>query len=185
MVQEDWWEPDMTDLKGRPLAQNPPAVQTTQYWTKGTYSIGSGDQRIQIQQGLGYLLRNMLFINYPTSSVTRDATSDGNFPDPATLQFESNVMIDRLRPLWRDRIARDYAYNAAVEVAGGRDYSVYPLSFMTDFGLAPGAETRRGYLPTADASRMEFRGNFGAGSTFTTLVNYVAPANGDDATITV
>lgn len=185
MVQEDWWEPNAVDLKGRPLAQNPPAVQTTQYWTKGTYSQGSGDQRIQIQQGLGYLIRNMLFINYPDSSVARTSTTDGNFPDPATLQFEANNMFDRPAILWRDLIARQYAYNAAVETAGGRDYSVYPLPFMLDFGLAPGAETRRGYLPTSDASRMEFRGSFGAATTFTTLVNYVAPANGDDATITV
>lgn len=184
-TQEDWWEPDMTDLKGRPLAQNPPAVQTTQYWTKTTNTQGSGDQRIQLQGGLGYLIRNMVFINYPDSSVARTSTTDGNFPDPATLQFESNIMFDRLRTLWRTRIAREYGYVAAVETAGGRDYSVYPLSFMTDFSNQPGAETRRGYLATADASRLEFRGNFGAATTFTTLVNYVAPANGDDATITV
>lgn len=185
MVQEDWWEPDMTDLKGRPLAQNPPAVQTTQYWTKGSYTIGSGEQRIQIQQGLGYLRRNDIYINYPSSSVTRDATSDGNFPDPFALQFESNNVIDRLRKLWRDRISRDYGYTAAVETAGGRDYSVYPLPWNQDFDNKPGAETRRGYLATADASRMEVRGNFGAAATFTVLANYVAPANGDDATITV
>lgn len=185
MVQEDWWEPDMTDLKGRPLAQNPPAVQTTQYWTKGTYAIGSGDQRIQLQQGLGYLWRNALYINYPSSSVARTSTTDGNFPDPATLQFESNIVFDRPRALWRTLTARQYGYNAAVETAGGRDYSVYALPFNLDFSNAPGAETRRGYLATADASRMEFRGTFGAASTFTTLVNYVAPANGDDATITV
>lgn len=185
MVQDGWYEPDQTDLKGRPLSQNPPAVQTTQYWTKGNYTQGSGDQRIQIQQGLGYLIRNMLFINYPDSSIDRDATSDGNFPDPATLQFEANVMFDRPAILWRDLIAREYGYSEAVETAGGRDYSVYPKSFMTDFGLPPGAETRRGYLATADASRLEFRGNFGGATTFTTLVNYVAPANGDEATITV
>jgi hypothetical protein len=185
MVQEDWWEPDMTDLKGRPLAQNPPAVQTTQYWTKGTYTVGAGDQRIQLQQGLGYLIRNMTFTNYVADTVTRNATSDGNFPDPATLQFESNNVFDRPRVMWRTLQSRIYGYNAAVETAGGRDYSVYTLPFNLDFGLAPGAETRRGYLATADASRLEFRGNFGAATTFTTLVNYVAPANGDDATITV
>ncbi len=185
MVQEDWWEPNTTDLKGRPLAQNPPAVQTTQYWTKGTYSQGSGDQRIQLQQGLGYLIRNMMFINYPTSGPTRDATSDGNFPDPGTLQFESNNMFDRPRQLWRWQTALQFGLTAAVETAGGRDYSVYPIPFNIDFSNAPGAETRRGYLATADASRREFRGNFGAATTFTTLVNYIAPANGDDATITV
>lgn len=185
MVQEDWWEPDTTDLKGRPLAQNPPAVQTTQYWTKGVYSIGSGDQRIQIQQGLGYLLRNLVFINYPSASLTRDATSDGNFPDPATLQFEANILFDRLRALWQDQIGKKYGYVAAVNTAGGRDYSVYPLPFTDDFGTGVGAETRRGYLATADASRLEFRGNFGAASNFTVLANYVAPSGGDDARITV
>lgn len=185
VVQEDWWEPDQTDLKGRPLAQNPPAVQTTQYWTKGTYSIGSGDQRIQIQQGLGYLIRNMIAINYPSASLSRDATSDGNFPDPATLQFEANILFDRLRKLWQDRVARDYGYTGAVGTAGGRDYSVYPLPFNLDFGLNPGSETRRGYLATADASRLEFRGNFGAAANFVILSNYVAPSGGDDARITV
>jgi hypothetical protein len=185
MVQDGWYEPNQTDLKGRPLAQNPPAVQTTQFWTKGTYNQATGDQRIQIQQGLGYLLRNLVFINYPSASLTRDTTSDGNFPDPATVQFEANDMITRPRPLWRDLISRQYAYNGTVETAGGRDYSVYPLPFMLDFGLQPGAETRRGYLPTSDASRLEFRGSFGAATNFTVLANYVAPANADDQSITV
>jgi hypothetical protein len=185
MVQEDWWEPDMADLKGRPLAQNPPAVQTTQYWTKGVYSIGSGDQRIQIQQGLGYLIRNMIFINYPNSSVARTSTTDGNFPDPATLQFEANILFDRLQILWQDQIGKKFGFTETVETAGGRDYSVYPLPFNDDFGNQTGSETRRGYLATADASRLEFRGNFGAASNFAVLANYVAPSGGDDARITV
>lgn len=185
MVQEDWWEPNTVDLKGRPIAQNPPAVQTTQYWTKTTDQVGSGDQRIQLQGGLGYLLRNQIFINNPTSGAARTSTTDGNFPDPATLQFEATDMFTRPRVLWRTLVARLYDYTAAVETAGGRDYSVYPYPYMLDFGLIPGAETRRGYLATSDASRLEFRGTFGAASTFTTLVNYVAPAGGDDKNIAV
>lgn len=184
MVQEDWWEPDEHDLKGRPLAQNPPALGTTQYWTKGVYSINSGDQRVQVQQGLGYLLRNLVFINY-TTSTTRTSTSDGNWPDPFTLQFESNVLFDRLRKLWREAIYRSFGFSATVETANGRDYSVYPLPFNMDFSHAPGEETRRGYLATADASRLEVRGNFGAAANFAVLANYVAPARGDDANITV
>lgn len=185
MVQDGWYEPNMSDLKGRPLAQNPPAVQTTQFWTKGSYNLASGDQRTQIQQGLGYLLRNLVFINYPSASLTRNATSDDDFPDPATIQFEANDMVTRPLGLWRDLIARQYAYTAANETANGRDYSVYPFPFTLDFGLAPGAETRRGYLPTSDASRLEFRGSHGAATNFIVLANYVAPANADDASITV
>jgi hypothetical protein len=185
MIQDGWYEPNMTDLKGRPLAQNPPAVQTTQFWTKGTYNQATGDQRIQVQQGLGYLLRNLVFINYPAASLTRDATSDADFPDPATIQFEANDMVTRPLALWQHLIAQQYDYTAANEAAKGRDFSVYPFPFMLDFGLMPGAETRRGYLPTSDASRLEFRGSFGAATNFTVLANYVAPANADDASITV
>lgn len=199
---ENYWEPDMTDLKGRPLAQNPPAVQTTQYWTKGVYAVNSGDQRIQIQQGLGYLVRNYIFINRTTGDL-RSSTQDGNWPDPATLQFEANILFDRIADNWRWKVYDLYDYNktpaisdvvqtetsgtlnAAGAPGGGRDYCVWPLPFNADFGLQPGGETRRGYLATADASRLELRGNFGAASNLTVLANYVAPARGDDATITV
>ena len=192
MTPEHWWEPDTQDLKGRPLQQSPPAAQTTQYWTKGVYSLSSGDQRVQVQQGMGYLLRNMIFINRTTGDL-RSATSDGNWPDPATIQFEANILFDRLRTLWRDRIFRYWNLNVPVDKSdvvaatggGGREYSVYPLPFNEDFGLIPGAEVRRGYLATSDGSRFEFRGNFGAAANFVVLANYVAPARGDDAAITV
>lgn len=197
MTPANWWEPDALDLKGRPLAQNPPAVQTTQYWAKGVYVINSGDQRIQLQQGLGYLIRNLIFINRTTGDV-RSSTSDGNWPSPATLQFEANILFDRLVKFWQDRIYRDFRYDGEIAIGdvvatgtgatrngNSRDYSVYPIPFCKDFSLIPGEETRRGYLATADASRLELRGNFGAASNFNVLANYVAPARGDDATITV
>lgn len=192
MTPENWWEPDAQDLKGRPLQQSPPASQTTQYWTKGVYQVSTGDNRIQVQQGLGYLLRNYIFINRTTGDL-RSSTSDGNFPDPATVQFEANVIFDRVRLLWQYHIFRLWNLNVPVATSdvvaatggGGREYSVYPLPFNDDFGLQPGAEVRRGYLATSDGSRMEFRGNFGAASNFVVLANYVAPARMDDAAITV
>lgn len=191
MTPENWWEPQAMDLKGRPLAQSPPAMQTTQFWAKGIYAVNAGDQRVQIQQGLGYLLRNYIFINRTTGDV-RSATSDGNFPDPFTLQFEANILFDRIRALWQDRIYRLWGFSVPVATSdvtagtggGGREYSVYPLPFTDDFGLSPGAETRRGYLATSDGSRMEVRGSFGAASNFQVLANYVSPANLDDASIT-
>lgn len=191
ITPENWWEPQATDLKGRPLSPNPPALQTTQFWAKGVYNVSSGDQRVPVQQGLGYLIRNYIFVNRTTGDV-RSSTSDGNFPDPFTLQFEANIIFDRIRALWQDRIFRLWGYNVApatsdvVATTGGhgRDYSVYPLPFTDDFGLMPGAETRRGYLATSDGSRMEVRGNFGAASNFQVLANFVSPASLDDATIT-
>lgn len=195
-VPQNWWEPDMMDLKGRPLAQNPPAVQTTQYWTKGVYAVNSGDQRIQIQQGLGYLIRNYIFVNRTTADL-RTSAQDAFWPSPATIQFEANILFDRLVEVWKDWIYRLWEFewtattsdkaasgNPGTGGGGGPEYCVYPLPFNVDFGMQPGGETRRGYLATADASRLEFRGNFGGATNFQVLANYVAPAKGDDATIT-
>lgn len=192
MSPENWWEPQATDLKGRPLAQSPPALQTTQFWTKGIYAVNAGDQRVQVQQGLGYLIRNYILVNRTTGDA-RSSTSDGNFPDPFTLQFEANIIFDRIRAVWQDRIFRLWGFNVApatsdvvaITGGGGRDYAVYPIQFTDDFGLNPGAETRRGYLATSDGSRMEMRGSWGAAANFQVLANYVSPASLDDATITV
>ncbi|TDC20617.1 hypothetical protein E1265_21340 [Streptomyces sp. 8K308] len=182
MAQVDWWDPDAQDLRGRPLAQNPPAVQTTQYWSKAVFNVNSGAIRQQLER-VGYLVRNLIFITEDTNSSR--LAGDANFPDPFTFQFEANTLLTRNRVVWRHMIAEDFGYNAAAESAGGRDNGVYPLPFNLDFGLKPGAESRRGYLPTSAAARLEVQGNMGGAGTLTVLTNDVAPANGDDAQLTV
>lgn len=192
MIPENWWEPDAQDIKGRPLQQSPPASQTTQYWTKGTYNLSSGDNRIQLQQGLGYLLRNYLFV-FRTTADLRSAAQDALWPDPATVQFEANVIFDRMLELWQYRVFTWWNLNVPVATSdavaatggGGRDYCVYPMVFTDDFGLVPGSEVRRAYLATSDGSRLELRGNFGGAGNLQALANYVAPARMDDAAITV
>lgn len=188
--QQNWWDPPETDLKGRPLAQNPPAVQTTQYWSKQSYPVAAGQSRQSLQR-VGFLIRNLIFVLRDTSS-TRSGSGDSAWPDPFTLQFEAIQLIVRLRAVWLKMIAERYGYTRAEVLAGGtalgdinaRDNGVYPETFTLDFGLTPGAETRMAYLPTSSASRLEVQGTLGTGAgTFTVLTNDVAPANGDDLSI--
>jgi hypothetical protein len=188
--QENWWDPPETDLKGRALAQSPPAVQTTQYWTKQSYVLAASQNRQSLQR-VGFLLRNLIFVLRDTSA-TRSGSGDSAWPDPFTLQFEAIQLIVRARIKWLAMIARTYGYTIAEVLAGGsagtgvnaRDNGVYPESFTRDFWLGVGAETRMGYLPTSSASRMEVQGTFGTGAgTLTVLTNDVAPANGDDMSI--
>jgi hypothetical protein len=180
ITQVDWWDPDATDLKGRPLAQQPPAVQTTQYWSKAAFPVSSGAVRQQLER-VGYLVRNLIFVLVDNSGDR----SDANFPDPLIFQFEANTLITRNRILWQHKIAEDYGYDATADTAGGRDVGVYPLPFCLDFGLKPGAESRRGYLPTSSAARLEVQGTLGGAGTLRVLTNDVAPGNGDDAQLTV
>jgi hypothetical protein len=182
--QVDWWDPDQTDLKGRPLAQNPPAVQTTQYWSKATYTLNAGSIRQSLER-VGYLIRNLVFVL--EDSTPSRTTGETDFPDPFTLQFEANILITRIKQIWQQEIAQNYGYTGATfDAAEAKDNGVYVEPFCLDFGLKPGAETRRGYLPTASASRLEVQGTIGgSGShTLTVLTNDVAPAR-DEAELVV
>lgn len=189
MQQVDWWDPDETDMKGRPLAQNPPAVQTTQYWSKAPYTVNAGAVRQGLER-VGYLIRNLIFILRDNSGSR--TVGETNWPDPFILQFEANILITRLRAVWRHDIIRNYDYSGfaqgggTIDGGGARDSGVYVEPFCLDFGLKPGAETRRGYLPTSPATRLEVQGTLGGSGaqTLTVLTNDVAPAN-DEAALVV
>lgn len=173
--QYGWMDPADTDIKGNPVAQEPPASGATQFWHKQTYSsLASGSHTNERLFGIDALVRNMIFILRDTSDGTR-ATAEGNWPDPFDLQYETAYIVRRLRKLWRHRIIEDFGYTATIETAGGRDNGVYPLWFNRDFGLKPGGETRLGYLPVSSATALAWSGSLGAQSNLTVLVNKVVP----------
>lgn len=176
--QFGWMDPNATDLKGNPVAQQPPALNTVQYWDKQTYTLNAGSvaQRLQTFDGL---VRNIIFIL--TDSTGSRTQGDADFPDPFLLQYETSQPIQRLRDIWRHMIGQHYGYTAAADAAGGRDSGVYPETYCRDFGLKPGAESRLGYLPVSAATAMRVQGTIGgAGAhTLTCLINYVVPAGGD------
>jgi hypothetical protein len=176
--QYNWWDPPSADLRGRALAQNPPAVQTTQYWSKASFSVAASQSRQGLER-VGFLIRNIVFI-LRDANGSRTASGDANFPDPFTLQFEAIQQIVRLKTLWTKMMSEYYGYTAAKEAAGGLDLGVYVESFCRDFSLAPGSETRMGYLGTSSASRLEVQGTFGGAGTLDVLTNDVAPPAGDD-----
>jgi hypothetical protein len=202
--QANWWEPDATDLKGRPLAQNPPAVQTTQYWSKVDYTVNAGSLR-QKYDRVGYLIRNLIHVLRDSGGLRSNGETD--FPDPFTLRVEGNNQIVRNKSVWLQRmsdngyigaaggnvaaartgVADNYTGTLAVINTPAKDNGVYVEPYCLDFAHKPGYETRRGYLATSSAARIEAQGTIGgAGAhTFTVLTNDVAPANGDDAMLTV
>jgi hypothetical protein len=183
--QVNWWDPPQVDLKGRALAQNPPAVQTTQYWSKASFSVAAAQSRQPLER-VGFLVRNLIFI-LRDANGSRTASGDANWPDPFTLQFESIQLIVRLKTIWTKMMSEFYGVTAAESVANqtanAKDLAVFVETFCRDFGLVPGGETRMGYLPTSAASRLEVQGTFGGAGTLDVLTNDVAPANGDDMSL--
>lgn len=181
--QYGWMDPNATDMKGNQVRQNPPGVQTTQYWSKQTYALNAGAISTRLQ-GIDSMVRNIVFILDAAGSRT---TGDANFPDPFTLLYETSLPIQRIRDIWRHMIGAQYGYNGTTpDVGGARDYGVYPESFCHDFNGKPGYETRLNYLPVSSATTLNVSGTIGgAGAhTLTVLINKIVPANGNPLVLT-
>lgn len=187
MVQDNWWQPEATDPKGHPLAQNPPAVNTTQFWASNNYPINSGNvPGQQLSTGLGYPFRNLLLM-FVDSTASR-ANGDGAWPSPVTFTVEKNQLFQRSQTLWKSRMSKAYGlYATTADTAHALENGVYPIWFNDDFDGTPGHELRNGYLLTRGGQNMLWTGNVGATGTppylLYTIVNYVAAANGDPASL--
>lgn len=171
--QDAWWEPQPTDLAGRPQAQDPPSKDTTQYWSKTIFSHAASGQITDQVKRLGYLYRNHIL----TFRTTAPARSTTNFPNPLTVIYEGQQMTIQDRVIWRHMMARWFGYTAAVATAGGLETGVFVLPFNRDFGLQPGAELGNGYLPTTSGTRYEYQGSIGAAGSLDVLVNDVSAAD--------
>lgn len=178
VVMSAWWEPEATDLRGRPQAQVPPGNNTTMYTAKQVFTHSGGSVTHQIKR-LGYLYRNLILVQRDQGAPP--ARSDTILPDPMTVIYEGQNLTILPRDLLRHRMVEDYGYTAGLDAAGGVDTGVYVLPYTTDFGLQPGDECANGYLPTTSASRVELQGSAGAAGTLGILINDVAAR--DDAQI--
>jgi hypothetical protein len=178
IIQDDWWEPQPSDLQGRPQAQDPPSPDTTQYWSKATFGhVSSGAIQDQIKR-LGYLHREHI-LTFKTATPTRTTTQ---CPDPLTIIYEGQQMTIQDRGLWRHMMGRWFGYTGAVDAAGGLDAGVYVVPFNRDFSHLVGAELGNGYLPTTSGTRYEYQGSLPAAGSVEVLVNDVSAADELDIT---
>lgn len=178
IIQDDWWEPQPSDLQGRPQAQDPPSPDTTQYWSKASFShAASGAIQDQVKR-LGYLHREHIL----TFKTTAPARATTQCPDPLTVVYEGQQMTIQGRQLWRHMMGRWFGYTGAVDAAAGLDLGVFVIPFNRDFGHLVGAELGNGYLPTTPGTRLEFQGNIAAAGAVEVLINDVSAADELDIT---
>lgn len=171
---DSWLDPEPTDARGNPVQQDPPLLNTTQYWHKQNYVINAGAQFTRLQ-GIDGLLRMLIFI--ATRSGSTRANGEADWPDPVSLKYEESfLMQSRIRLFYRWLIATNYGYDAANEASKGRDDGVYPVwEWMQDFERKPGGELSRSYLPMSSASNLEIQGSWGSAVSLDVLVNKIVP----------
>jgi len=185
MVQDNWWEPEATDPKGHPLSPTPPQVNTTQFWASNNYPLNAGNvPGQQLTTGLGYPIRVMIFMLL--DSANSRAQGEADWPDPVTLTVEKNQLFQRAKALWQSRAGKGFdLLQGTADGARTLENGVYVVWFNDDFGLQPGDELRNGYLITRGGQNFLWTGTIGGSGAHTlfTFVNYIAPANGDAASL--
>jgi hypothetical protein len=169
-----WLDPEPDDAMGNPVQQDPPLLNSTQYWHKQNYSVLASAQFTRLQ-GIDGLLRMLLFVARRAASTRANGETD--WPDPVSLKYEEAFLIQsRNRRLYRWLIAQTYGYDAAAEASKGRDNGVYPVwEWMQDLNLKPGGELSRSYLPMSSASNLELQGTWASAVSLDVLVNKMVP----------
>jgi hypothetical protein len=179
--EDGWVQPKATDNSGVPLTQAPPQLGTTQYWTRGSYNALNGSQQIQLNQGLGYPIRNFVAVNYDTGNSTR-ATGDTDFPTTFQIIYKGTSMWNISKTLWKHQMSVLWDYfGTTADQANALENGVYVLPFSSDFDNGPGAELRNAYLPTLQGDQLQAIASWNASSTMFWVANYVAPAAGATA----
>jgi hypothetical protein len=193
IAQVDYWEPNATDLRGRPLAQTPPAINTLQLWHKTDYGGVATTMTRQKIEGTGYPWRNIIFVLRGSTAATARANGETDWPNPLQVLYQNQVLANKSKARWQDEIYRNYRLPLVGDVlnltngAGYKDNGVYNIPFNQGFVHKPGFEDGRQYLPTDSGTFVGLTGNPGATTaahTLTVFINDLVPVNNNDLALT-
>lgn len=168
-----WTQPPNQDLRGREQMTVPPAHGTSQYMSKVTVNGVAGSQTIRWPR-VGNYLREIIFVSRRTSSTRANGESD--WPDPAQIFWDTRLLHNYTKTVWRDEIKRRTGYTATIETAGGQDNGVFPYDWCHEFDGKMGREIRDGWIPTLQSTRFELTGTWTNAPALDILTNDVAPA---------
>lgn len=181
---EEWDQPDMS-TNGVPNQTTPPAMNTTQYWSVQQYAVNAGTINIRLTR-MGNFLRNLIFV-YRASGGTRAGAGLSNFPNPATLYWDTRPLDLIEQNNWQTQMYERYGYyppgvvifpgvTAAGDAAGCQDVSVFTYDFTSEFTGHAGFENRDLWLPTIGSTRLELGGTWGTAGTLYVLTNDISVA---------
>lgn len=168
---EEWDQPAV-DTLGQSNETAPPAVNTTQFWSKQTYAVVNGANVLTLTR-VGFYLRNLIF-------VTRDASGvrvNSLLPSLTQLSLDSQPLDFIDSSVWQASMSERYGYTGTLDSPGGLDTGVYVYDLTHDFSGRPGFETRNLWIYTVSSTRFQIQGTFGAAGQLQVLTNDVALAN--------
>jgi hypothetical protein len=167
MFLEAWSQPQAVDLRGQPQATVPPAMGSSQFWSRFIKSgLAAGQQTVQLVR-VGNWIRNLIFVNRDSNG----ARTAASWPASMQLLWDGRILLNEAVALRQDTMQRRYGFQVS-----GLDTGVIVIDFCHDLDGHVGDELRDGYLPTTQATRLEVEGTFGASaSSLEVVTNDVAP----------
>jgi hypothetical protein len=179
-VEHGYWMPKATANGGTQLAQSPPLSGTTQFWNVQSYALNSGQQNPLLTGGLGYSIRNLIFVAYGNAGTVTRASADANWPATSQLYVDGALLFNRSQQMWQTLTCRYFGLSGqTADAAGSFESGTYPQPFNVDFDKTAGAELGNGYLQTQSGTPVQFFGNWGEAVTLYVLTNYVASSTGN------
>lgn len=203
---DGYTEPEAADSLGRPLSQVPPADGTVQYWTSEVYAAPSGLAKYNVQNGIGYSIRNLIMVSYDAGNGTRATAQSATtsfvpeLPDPTTVSFGKVQLLQLPVFMWQGKMVAWYDLSGgAAQIAGltagnggsagtydavdGLEAAVQCFPMNRDFISTPGDELRNGLLVTKAGNVLQWAGNTTATLNVHFLVNYIVPPGNDAANL--
>lgn len=178
---EAWDQPE-SQSAGAMNQTQPPAMNTTQFWSTQIFNISAGNQTVRLTR-VGNYIRNLVFI------LRRAGTSRANghtdFPDPMSLFLDTRPLdiVERNNFLHQmfERTGFGGAIGATIpanDAAQGLNNGVFVYDFCHEFDGSLGRENRDLWLPTLGSTRLEIQGTFANAGVLTVLTNDVAISGG-------
>lgn len=199
---EAWAQPLPVDADGNPQETTPPGDGSTQFWSKTTFTAINGNVTNKLNRA-GNIYRTFLLINRSNATGLRliggNVTSVAALTPVATTTFPAQLefRFDSRQRLVIDRSILDKymfertGFNKHQVVSGSAEYTagavaltrpsgsyddVYMLDFTHDRTGVIGYENRNLWVPSVQASRVEFVGTWTGAANLDVLVNDIAPA---------
>ena len=165
-------------LKGRPVADSPPAKGTYQFWNQEQdTNVTSGVHPTLLTNGLGNPFRNLIFKLVRTSGTRANGTAD--WPSPQEIVLGTQQVRNVIKATWQDRMSRVYGFSGATtDAANSMENGVFVLPYNVDMGLKPGNEARRKYQRTESGQTYRIKGSYGNAGTLYVTENFIIPKGG-------
>ena len=199
---EAWAQPLPVDADGNPQETTPPGDGSTQFWSKTTFNAINGNTTNKLNRA-GNIYRNFILINRLAATGSRGVGGSDrgvaaltpvgttSFPNQLEFRFDSRQRLVLSRTMVDRYMGERAGFNKHAPVSGSAEYTagtqaptrpagtyddVYLLDYTHDRSGGLGYENRNLWVPSVQASRVEFVGQWTASTNLDVLVNDVAPA---------